>query len=967
MSISASAPACHAPLRSVFRRLLLLVLVLPLLARAADFPYENSDLPPDPAIHWGRLENGLRYAIVHNQEPKGRVSARLAIRVGSLYESDDQRGLAHFLEHMAFNGSRHFPSDSVVEFFQRLGMGFGGDTNAATNFDRTIYQLELPDTKPETLRESLTFFADVAGGLLLDDKEIDQERGVILSEKRARDSVGLRTFLAELEFLVPDTRLPVRIPIGDENVIKTARHDRFAAFYDAWYRPERMFLVIVGDINPTDVEPVVRELFSPLADRAPALPEPRLGTVTAPTTTTATLHAEPEAGSTNVALETVVPYAFEPDTVALRVKYLPRTLALRMLNRRLSILAKKEGAPFLSGIVGVTEQFDFFRNASIELNCRPEQWSAALAVADEELRRALEYGFQPAELAEAVAEMKNNLEEAVRTAATRRSAGVADEITGDLLDRSVTTHPTANLAVYSPALAKITPADCAEALRAAWNEAPGRLIFVSGNLKLPHAAAAIAGAFKASEAVPVTAPPETKEAEFAYTNFGAPGQVAKRTEIADLGATLIQFKNGVRLNLKATDFEAGRIRVSVRFGAGTLSMPLDQPGLSLLANSAFTTGGLGKHSVDDLQRILAGKTLGLSFGAEDDAFVFGGSTNRTDLLLQLQLFCAYLTDPGYRPEALRQVRKGAEQLYTRLEHTPDGPLQLEVAHLLASGDPRFGLPPKDVMLSRNLDELKAWLTPELARGPIEIAIVGDLEPDAAIAAVAQTFGALPRRVEKPAFTAERKVKAPARPLEKEYSVPTEIPKAIVRLYWPATDSLDVKLSRRLRLLMEVLADRLRVKIREEMGGTYSPGTASDLSDTYPGYGWLIADATVAPAEARTIADAIKAVATAIRQGGVTDEELVRAKQPVLTALRESSRTNAYWLNTVLASAQEFPQHLDWSRTRYSDNEGVTAAELDQLAKEYLDPARASEFIVRPAEKPAEAPAAAPSPVPAPKP
>ena len=941
MPTARSAPA--------LRRVLIALFVAPLLAFAADFAHETSDLPVDPAIRWGRLDNGLRYALLHNTEPKGRVSARLAIKVGSIYENENQRGLAHFLEHMAFNGSRHFPSANVVEFFQRLGMGFGGDTNASTNFDRTIYQLELPDTKPETLRESLTFFADVAGGLLLETKEIDKERGIILSEKRARDSVGLRTFVAELEFLVPDTRFPQRLPIGTEDVINHATRERFAEFYDAWYRPERMVLVLAGDVDPAAVEPLVKELFSPLTARAPALPEPKLGAVSPPGTIVASFHAEPEAGSTNVAVETITPYAFEPDTAAHRLQYLPRTLALRMLNRRLSILAKKEGAPFLSGLVGVTEQFEFFRNAAIELNCRPDQWSAALAVAEQELRRALEHGFQPDELAESVAEMRNNLEQAVRTASTRRSGEMADEITDDLLDRSVTVHPTASLALYLPALAKVTTEDCAAALRTTWAESRGRKIFVSGNLTLPHAAPAIAAAYKTSQAVPVAAQARNEQGAFAYTEFGPPGKVAKTTAVDDLGATLLRFKNGVRLNLKPTDFEAGSIRISVRFGSGKLSMPRDQPGLSLLANVTFTPGGLGKHSVDDLQRLLAGKTIGLGFGAQEDAFTFSGTTNRTDLLLQLQLFCAYLTDPGYRPEALRQLRKSAEQLYSRLEHTPEGPLQLEAARLLASGDMRFGLPAKDVMLARNLDELKAWLTPELAKGPIEIAIVGDFEPEATIAAVAQTFGALPKRAEKPDYADARKVALPAAPLTKAYTVQTEIPKGIVRLYWPATDNHDVRLARRLRLLSEVFADRLRVKIREEMGGTYAPNSASDLSETYPGYGWLIADATVAPADARTIADAIKAVAAALHDGGVTEEELVRAKQPVLTALRESSRTNPYWLNTVLASAQEFPQKLDWSRSRYSDNESVTAAELSALAKQYLDPARVSEFIVLPAQ------------------
>lgn len=934
--------------------LLFALLLVPaaLAAATPDFAHQASDLPADPAIKWGKLDNGLRYALLRNPEPRGRVSARLAIKAGSVYENENQRGIAHFLEHMAFNGSRHYPKANVVEFFQRLGMNFGGDTNASTGFDRTIYQLELPDTKIETLRESLTYFADVAGGLLLDPVEIEKERGIILSEKRARDSVGLRTFVAELEFLVPETRFPQRLPIGTEEVIKTASRERFSEFYDTWYRPDRMVLVLVGDVDPAAVEPLVRQMFSPLTPRAPALPEPRLGSVTPAATIDACLHTEMEAGGTNVGLQTVVPYAFEPDTSANRLKYLPRTLALSMLNRRLAILAKKEGAPFLGGIVGVTEQYDLFRNASIELNCRPDQWSAALAVAEQELRRALEHGFQPEELTEAVAEMSNNLEQAVRTAATRRSGGLANEITGDLIDDSVSTHPLAEQALYAPALKAVTPAACTAALRAAWSETNGRKLFVAGNVQIPDAAPAIAAAYTASTKVAVAAPPKVEQAAFAYTDFGPAGKVEKQTAVDDLGATLVQFANGVRLNLKPTDFEAGRIRVSIRVGGGTLTMPKDQPGLALLANVAFTAGGLGKHSVDDLQRILAGKTVGLSFGAQTDAFGLGAATNRTDLLLQLQLFCAFLTDPGYRPESIRQVHKAAEQLYLRLAHTPDGPLQLEVAALLGGGDPRFGLPAKEVMLSRSLDELKAWLAPQFARGPVEIAIVGDFEPAATLAAVAQTFGALPKREPKPAYTDARKVTPPSQPLAKQYSVVSEIPKALVRLYWPATDGRDIKLTRRLRLLSDVFADRLRVEIREKLAGTYSPNTAADLSDTYPGYGWLIADATVAPADARSITDAIKAVATALYTGGVTEEELVRAKQPILTALRESSRTNPYWLGSVLAAAQEFPERLDWSRTRYSDNEGVTAAELTALAKQYLDPARASEFIIVPVTAPA---------------
>src|SRR6188768_2063236 len=490
-------------LSSLVRRpaLLLAFCLAPLALLAADFPHQTSDLPVDPAIHWGKLDNGLRYALLKNTEPKGRISARLVIKVGSVYEAENQRGLAHFLEHMAFNGSTHFPSADVVEFFQRLGMNFGGDTNASTGFDRTIYQLELPDTKPETLRESLTYFADVAGGLLLDPKEINKERGIILSEKRARDSVGLRTAVAEMEFLVPNTLFPQRLPIGTEEVINSADQARFRAFYDAWYRPERMCLVLVGDLEPKDVEPLVREILGPLAARGQAQPEPHLGHVEAPLAIEANLHTEMEAGSTNVSLGLVAPYSFEADTAANRIKYLPRSLVLSMLNRRFEILSKKEGVPFLSGAISAGEQFDTFRSASVEMNCRPDQWQAALAVADQELRRALEHGFQPEELAEAVAEMRNDLEQAVKTAATRRSPGLATDLADELFDDAVSTHPSTELALYQPVLQAITPADCTAALRALWAYAPGRKIFVTGNVTIPAPATTIASAYADSAKV----------------------------------------------------------------------------------------------------------------------------------------------------------------------------------------------------------------------------------------------------------------------------------------------------------------------------------------------------------------------------------------------------------------------------------------------------------------------------------
>ncbi len=920
------------------------------LRGAIPFPQEGSDLKPDPAAKFGTLPNGLRYVVRPNKEPRNRASLRLLVEAGALYEKENQRGLAHFLEHMAFNGSEHYAADTLITFFQRMGMNFGGDTNANTGFERTLYLLELPDTKPATLGEGLRVFSDYAGGLLLEPKEIDKERGIILSEKRTSDSVEFRTALAQYGFMFHGTLLPDRFPIGDADVIRQAQRDRFLDFYNTWYRPELMSVVVVGDIDAAAVEKQIVEAFTPVKDRAPARPAPDLGELSTAEGTRAFYHYEAEAPATTITIGTVTPYTREPDTAATRLKYLPRTLAFSMINRRLSVLAKKENAPFFRGGSGAEESLNFYRETSISLDCRDDQWAAALGVADQELRRALEHGFQPAELKEVVANFRNSLEQAVKTAATRRSDGLADEIADGLLEREVFTTPQDDLALTGPALDRVTVDDCLAALRTAWSP-KHRLVMVTGNAKIQASVASpeqtIASTYEKSRALAVQPPEKIADLAWGYTDFGPPGKVAQRKHVDDLDLTLITFENGVRLNLKKTDFEANSIHIGVRLGTGQLTEPRDEPGLAAYTSLTYNAGGLGKHSTDDLRRILAGKTVGAGFGAGDDAFGLSGGTNREDLLLELQLITARITDPGFRAEAARQGRKAIDEAYLSFEHTAGGPFTLEVERLLASGDPRFGLPAKPEILKRNLDEVKAWVTPELQHGAIEVAIVGDIDIDATIAAVAKTLGTLPKRAPRPALTELRHVKFPSEPFNKDYTIASEIPKGTVVVYWPTTDASDISRDRRLRILADVLSDRMRVKVREELGDTYGYSASNNSSDIYPGYGYMVANVIVDPPKAKQMADIIVGLFDDAARNGITEDELERAKKPALTAIHESVRTNQYWLGNVLSRAQEKPEVLDWCRTRESDITAITKADLDALAKTYLGAAHACRVTVVP--------------------
>ncbi len=936
--------------RFIFAFFLIPALALPTLPTTAHgWPHLESDLPPDPSVAWEQLDNGVRLVVLPNREPRDRVSLRLYVDAGSLHETDRQRGLAHFLEHMAFNGTENFAAGTLVEYFQRLGMSFGADTNAYTSFNRTVYMIELPETDRDSLDEGLLVLRDYAGRMLIDEEEVESERGVILSEKRSRDSVGYRTALAQFAFLLPESLIPNRFPIGTREVLETATRQDLVDFFDAWYRPGRTTLVIVGETDPAEVRELVERHFADFEARAPEPEEPDLGRVAA-NGTRAMLHSESEAPATRVVIHAVSPYEPEPDTAAARIERLHRSAALQMLTRRLDTLSKKDGAPFSRGSAQAYELFNFATVAGIELTGEPADWKEALRLAEHELRRALEHGFQAAELREIRADLANDLEEQARRAGTRRSPSLAEGIIGSLANNSVFTHPEDERDLMLPAIDAMTVEDCLRALRELW--APeGRFLFLTGNLELDDAEETILAVFEQANAEAVEPPAEMVETAFAYTDFGPAGEIVEDRFVEDLAIRQIRFANGTRLNLKTTDFEANTIRARLRVGAGRLTEPARLEGLGVLAGAAFTAGGLGEHSADELRRILAGRNVGFRFTVGGDAFEFNGNTTPDDLLLQLQLAAAFLTDPGYRPEALRQARRGFREQYLRARHTAQGVLQNDVARFLASGDHRFGLPPEEILMERTLEELADWLEEPLGRGWLEVSLVGELDEEAAITAAAATLGALPPRADlKSVDPALRRVAFPRDAESRVFTFPSTIPQAFTVVTWPTTDAWDVSNTRRLTILARAFSDRMRVRIREEMGEAYSPFAVSQPSDTFVGYGLFNAIVGVDPAKTEEVAEAVLAIAADLANDGIDEDELERARRPVLTSLRDTVRDNGYWMNSVVGSSREFPQRLDWARTMLDDFDNITVGEINALARRHLRPDAALRLAIVPVQE-----------------
>ena len=905
-------------------------------AAAVEWPHQESDLEPDSSVSWGALENGFRYAIMPNGEPPEKVSLRLHVGVGSLMEEEDQRGLAHFLEHMAFNGSRNFSGGDLIEYLQRLGMDFGADTNAYTSWKETVYFLELPDSRAATLREGLTVLRDYADGLLLDPIQIEQERGVILSEKRTRDSIEYRLLVDELKFLFPDALIPQRMAIGVESVIESASRERFVDFYEKWYTTERMVLVAVGDVLPGELVSMIGEFFSSMEASPERRVDPRIGEVSGEGIS---LHVsrEPEAPWTKVSIQSMQPFRTRPDSFERRRDELYRSIATAAINRRLEILAKEEGASFRSGVAYAYDWLDFVEIAGIELQTTPELWKRALTTAEMELRRALIHGFTGPELDERKADLANSYEERVKAASSRQSRMLARSLVRSIAKRKVFTSPVDDLAMVRRFLEEASAEDILAAIRGAWS-ADNTYLLIGGKISAEDEEGDILEVYSASREVEVEPPAEVAQKIFAYGMPEETGEITSRRTDRDLGITQVRFGNQVRYNYKRTDFEQNSIHVRIRFGGGLLTAPRDLPGLPLLASTTYVDGGLGKHSADEIKRIFAGKTVAVNFAVEDDSFVLAGRTSPEALSEQLLLMRGYLVDPGYRQEALRQAHKLFERVYLEAKQDLRGVLGNEVARLIRGGDERFGLPERELMMERTLEEVEGWLEEYLMRSYLEISIAGDFDEEETLELVGRTFGRLPeRRESKPPYLKERELLFARDRSGATFWAHTEIPKAISAVYWPTDDIWDISRTRRLSLLASVLEDRMRLRIREDLGEVYSIRVSNRPSDTFSHFGVLRVITVSNPPQADQVAELLQEIAEELRLEGVTGDELDRALRPLLTGLKDWVRNNRYWLETVMASSQEYPQRLDWAKSMIPDYQSITVEDIDRMARRFLAP------------------------------
>ncbi len=896
----------------------------------AAWPSAVSGLEIDPELHQGELVNGFHYTIKQNQEPKNRVAVYLYIKAGSLNEADSQRGVAHFLEHMMFKGTENYPAGSLVEYFQSIGMGFGNDANAHTAFDQTVYKLILPSGSEKELNTGFSVMADYARRALLDDEQINMEREVVLAEKRARDSASYRTQVASMEFAFRGTRLAERMVIGLDSVLQQADRTTLKTFYDSWYRPANMILIVVGDLEVKTAEQLIMKHFSPLSPLGIQPECPGFGTLTHKGTETF-YHFEPELGKTHVSIESFWDLPLVNDSLELETEEILRSMGTMIMGYRLQQLQEEKEAPFTRASYSSGDIIERIGHGTIATQTESGKWYESLTFLDRTLRQAIQHGFSEQEVARSKNEILADLDANVLTVKSEDSRKIANKILRHLGSNRVYQSAEQEKILYDPIVKKITTEQVNEKFREVWSH-DSRLVSVTGDAQLgDNGQQIIADHYRRTVQEEVARPLRGQKDLFPYLPVSPSfDRIPQRTYLKEIDVERLVYANGLTVNLKKTDYKKNSIQVTASFGAGKQSETAS--GMALLAEDTINISGSGKLPQSSIDALVAGSSVELQFHIGEAAFTWTGSALVKDLELLVQLLQTMLYDQGFRENQFANAVHKIEMMYKKISRDIDGAMALNVQPFLAGGNSHFGLPPWKDIVKLDYSAVEKWVRSFSQPENLELSVVGDFDTDEVEKILGKYFGGISTQntqvFDAPAihFPTGETLKI---------DVATSMEKSLVVVAWPTNDFWDIQRTRRLHMLASVLEDRVRKVIRETLGAAYSPSVSNFNSRVYHGYGYLIAQVIVKPGREEEIIREIFRITDELKENGISSDELLRAKRPMVTSITDTIRTNQYWLSSVLALSSRHPQQLEWPKTILSDFSAINEKDLTQLARQYL--------------------------------
>ena len=897
-------------------------------------PSLSDRIPFDPAVTRAALPNGLTYYVRKNTRPEKRVMMQLAVKAGSVDETDAQQGLAHVLEHMAFNGTKRFKPGELIAALEATGARLGPHLNAYTSFDETVYQFELPTDKEGIVEKGMQALADFAGGMTLDPKEIDKERGVVIEEWRGGLGAGSRLRDQQFPVLYYKSKYADRLPIGKPEVLKTFTPDQLRAFYTKWYRPDRMAVVVVGDIDPAAMEGLIKTEFGPLAKPATPAPE-RTYPIPLPAETLVKVATDPETTQSSVSLVQKRP-GEESGTVGSYRAGLVRLLVSHMLNERFDEISRKADAPFLGAAAyadNLSPKVDTFTLGASVQDGKIEPGLASLVV---EANRVKQYGFGPSELDRAKKWIFASYERAYTEREKSESGSYVQEYVNHFLLDEPSPGITYERQLVTQFVPGITAAEIGEAARRLFAEGSRVILAVSPQkpgIKIP-ADADLLVAVKSADTVAVTAWNDAGSDRELMAKPPAPGKIVDRREIAELGVTVVRFENGVEAWLKPTDFKNDQVVFSLTASGGaSLSDPAKYPEAQF-ATALASLSGAGGHRAIDLEKLLAGKFVSAGASISLSSHAIGGSSQPATLETALQLLNLRFTQPGNDDEAFALIKRQLEAVLVNRERSPS----ILFAEKLSSVNTvdHYTSRPLTVERVRELDRnaMVAIYRDRFSNAAdFTFFMVGAFKTDDALPMVAQYVGSLPSTGKRTSVFKDVEMRFP-KAIERASVAKGTEPKTQTVLSFFADPPIEENEQTRVEAATEVLEISLRDILREELGETY--GVSVGLSQPLPqrGGGYIAVSFTGAPENAQRMGERVLQEIERLQREGPSADLTTRAKE---TARREHEtrvRENGFWLGR-LQSAKLLDRDPMLILKRLERIDAVTPAVLHETFKKYF--------------------------------
>jgi zinc protease len=919
---------------------------------AEQFPDIDEVMPFDPGARKGGLDNGLTWYVEPNAEPQHRAELRLVVRAGSLHEDDDQLGLAHFVEHMAFNGTEHFEGNELISFLESLGSKFGAHLNAYTSFDRTVYILHVPTDDPDAFAQAFVVLRDWAGGLLFDAEEIEKERGVVLEEWRRSLGVGARTRDATIPWMYHGARHTERLPIGTEASLKGFDPDAARRFYADWYRPDLMAVIAVGDFDPDAVQAAIEESFSDLTnpkDERERVEYP----IPAHEDTIYGVYADPEQPSTMAQVIVKRTMAYGQTRRDYRQVLVTRVVE-SALRERLSDLMKRPDSGLLYAGTS-SRRWSPTTVARMVYAVTPEgKVEAGLEAVLTEIERARRHGFSEGELARARARVLRNSETYWLERDKASSRSVIGELLRNFMDDETVPGTEAEWAMAQAYIPSITAQEC-NALASEWLAPPSRVVVA---LVPDHQGAVIPTieqmrAVEARVASKEIATPvdEVLDQPFLATPPAA-GTIVERTVLEEIGVEQWTLSNGVTVLLKPTDFKDDEVRFSSWMAGGTSGVADDTWHSARSAVSIARASGVGPYTAGQLEKLLAGKKLRVYPYAGVLHHGLSGSSSVADLGTALELVHAWaaapqFSDDGFAVTQTRSRERAANRLMRPSTHGSD-----EFTRLLYDDHPRTRPWTVETYDQVDLDAARAFYAQAFEDfSELTMLFVGSFEPADLEPLVEQWIASLPAGDGGAAWTDEGK-----RPVhgvhEAVVRAGTE-PKANVKFRISGDFESTPRSRHALSVLKDLLTMRLREELREDLGGVYSVRASTPSTWAPAGTYGIQIQFGCDPERVDELTAAMMAVLDEVVAAPPDAEHVTRIVETRIKAAEERLRTNSYWLSAIRSNRQRGDDAsllpLYWGL-----NEQITAEGIHESAERFIDLTRSVKVVLLPEEGVTEA-------------